>query len=196
MTTSRCRVSLGSRCGERPSVFRRTVGQFPVQVSRLWRHYIDAQLKCAPVPRRGRKNDLAQRAPEDAELRAFATSRFARREVERSTNTSGGARCAVCICGSLHLPRGRPEAGRGERTPTWHPLRPPRSPREIRPPLASSLHATSSDAPQCVDRLNAEGAARGEVGGGAHDGAQKAHDCSKRQRIQGSNTEQKRFECL
>ena len=64
---------------------------------------------------------------EDAERRAFATSRCARPEVERSTTTNGALSTAACICGSLHLR----EAGRGERTIPCRSPRAQRSPREI-----------------------------------------------------------------
>src|SRR5690349_17837076 len=55
-----------------------------------------------------------------------------------------------------------------------------------------SRYTDVSDAAQCVDRFHAEGAARWEVGCGAHDGGQEADDRSQREGVQGANAEQNR----
>src|SRR3954465_5332483 len=81
---------------------------------------------------------------------------------------------------------------------------PPLRERVHRPPppqatatrrVRNSGHSCS-DPPQCVDRFHAERMTCRQVGGRAHDGAQKEDDDTEGQRIERSNAEQNRFEGL
>src|SRR6266545_1845333 len=75
--------------------------------SRAPSHYFvtsvrDQRTSGVAAPHAGNNGSRAENA-EDADIRAFVTSRVARQEVERSAHTNGAPLTAACMCGSLHF---------------------------------------------------------------------------------------------